>query len=430
MRPGPFFRFATLAVLPLLLLPAACAQVDTAVETVGRGMARDWNRFKTNVLDQPAGESGGSESPSGAREPKIAKRPPAPPPERPALAATRAPEDGSAAETSSRLGGPIADLRRRAESGEPDAEYRLGLAYDQGRGIARDQREALHWYRMAGEHGHALGALNAGVLYDSGVGVPRDAVAAAFWYRKAADQGNARAAYNLAQLYENGDGVARDRAQAIDWYRRAQRNGLAAAGSKIAVLSPSPDRQIASRTPLPPETRPRAADSPPPDSHGGSLREALARDYAFGENAPDDQAVAQTIRAAADSGNEEALCNLGMRYVNGRGVPRDWQQAASLLRRAAQRDYAPAQTNLGMLLASEQNPAPDYGEALMWFSRAANAGYGPARAQLGMMYAAGRGVQQDSRMADFWLASARADLRRPAGTCAAPRQPHEAATAR
>ena len=81
-----------------------------------------------------------------------------------------------------------------------------------------------------------------------------------------------------------------------------------------------------------------------------------------------------------------------------------------------------------MLLASAQNPNGDSGEALMWVSKAANAGYGPARAQLGMMYATGRGVTQDQRMADFWLASARQDMRAPAGSCEPLSAPQRAAT--
>ena len=383
------------AMLMLAMGLTACSAIDQ----VQGDMTRDWRKFQTEVLKQPS--SGTSKNESGKTQ--TARREAAGKPAAQSVSKSAAPNKAPATQ--------IAQLRQRAEDGDAEAQFQLGLCYDKGDGIARDAEEALRWYRSAGEQGHALGALNAALLYDSGSAVDRDAVAAADWYRKAADAGNGRAAYNLGLLYENGDGVIQDKSQAIAWYAKAQRAGINAAGPKLAAIAPKP------QSVAPSELAPPAPVAAAPSE---SLRLALAKDYSLGASTPDDPLLAEAIRQAADNGDAQAACNLGMRYVNGRGVSRDWPQGEAWLRRAAERGYAPAQTNLAMLLTSDQNPQADNGEALMWASKAANAGYGPARAQLGMMYASGRGVAPDSRMADFWLASAQRDMREPAGSCAAP----------
>ncbi len=411
MRGRHLLRIAFLAAVGSTL--AAC----NAVDRVQQDMTRDWQKFEQDVLKKDGGEKPVAKAAPTRRESarKTDAAPPMPPSLPPSVLYERRAADPSAAQNAD-----IVDLRGRAEAGDGEAQYQLGLRYDTGQGVRRDPEEALRWYRSAGEQGHTLAALNSGLLYDSGEGVSRDATTAAVWYRKAAEADNGRAAYNLGQLYENGEGVPRDSAQAAAWYERAQRAGIAAAGPRLAALSPRPaaplTRESLAPFPSPSFESGRAASIKTPDS----LRLALAKDYAMGQSAPDDRLVADAIRAAAESGDVQAACNLGMRHVNGRGVARDWAQGERWLRRAADQGYAPAQTNLAMLLANEQNPKADAGEALMWASKAASAGYGPARAQLGMMYATGRGVAADRRMADFWLASAQREMREPAGSCKAP----------
>jgi len=47
----------------------------------------------------------------------------------------------------------IASLRAKAEKGNAIAQYNLGLAYAQGRGIAADPVEAYVWLSLARENG-------------------------------------------------------------------------------------------------------------------------------------------------------------------------------------------------------------------------------------------------------------------------------------
>ena len=90
----------------------------------------------------------------------------------------------------------VARLRLLAEQGDARARNELGVRYATGRGVARDDAEAVRWYRRAVEQGHADGQANLGFMYANGRGVQRDQVEAVRLYRLAAEQGNdfARAA--------------------------------------------------------------------------------------------------------------------------------------------------------------------------------------------------------------------------------------------
>ena len=87
--------------------------------------------------------------------------------------------------------------RMAADQGDAAAQYSLGWAYNHGEGVAKDQQEAVRWWRMAAEQGYAVAQTNLGVAYDNGEGVAKDQQEAVRWYRMAADQGYAKAQYNL-----------------------------------------------------------------------------------------------------------------------------------------------------------------------------------------------------------------------------------------
>ena len=41
-----------------------------------------------------------------------------------------------------------------AEQGHAQAQYRLGICYDEGSGVEEDEDEAVKWYWKAAEQGH------------------------------------------------------------------------------------------------------------------------------------------------------------------------------------------------------------------------------------------------------------------------------------
>jgi hypothetical protein len=74
--------------------------------------------------------------------------------------------------------------------GYVDAQFALGIMYEEGRGLTQDYEKALEWYRKAAEQGYAPALNNLGVMYDRGVGVPKNTKKALELYRKAASEGD------------------------------------------------------------------------------------------------------------------------------------------------------------------------------------------------------------------------------------------------
>ena len=70
-------------------------------------------------------------------------------------------------------------------------------------------------------------------MFQNGLGVAKDEMEAVTWYRKAAEQGNAHAQYNLGWMFQNGLGVSKNRAEAITWYRKAAEQGNEDAISRL-----------------------------------------------------------------------------------------------------------------------------------------------------------------------------------------------------
>ena len=148
-----------------------------------------------------------------------------------------------------RRGGALVSPRRRA--GPRHGAATISGACTTGEGVPEDDTEAVRWYRLAAEQGHAraqynLGAraqYNLGVMYANGEGVPEDDAEAVRWYRLAAEQGLARA---QLFMYAKGEGVPEDDAEAVRWWRRAAEQGHASApvsGSCTPKAKVSPKTQ-------------------------------------------------------------------------------------------------------------------------------------------------------------------------------------------
>ena len=123
--------------------------------------------------------------------------------------------------------GPTNPIRKAAEQGDADAQYRLGSMYYRGynKDIDKDDVEAVKWYRKAAEQGLAEAQFALGYMYHSGYGVPKDDGEAAKWYLNAAEQGVSGAQCNLAQMYYKGEGVPKDSVEAYALYLLAAANG-------------------------------------------------------------------------------------------------------------------------------------------------------------------------------------------------------------
>src|SRR2546427_5969971 len=117
------------------------------------------------------------------------------------------------------------ESKKRADSGDADAQANLGLLYGKGEGVPQDFAQARQWYEKAATQGNAQAQVNLGLLYAKGEGVPQDYAQAPQWYEKAATQGNAQAQVNLGGTYAGGEGAPQDSAKALEWVEMAAAPG-------------------------------------------------------------------------------------------------------------------------------------------------------------------------------------------------------------
>jgi TPR repeat protein len=81
-------------------------------------------------------------------------------------------------------------LKPRADEGDPEAQFNLGLYYFQGLGGDRNYAEAAKLFRGAAEQGHVMAANNLGAMNMDGRGIPRNLPEAWFWFAVVAHRGD------------------------------------------------------------------------------------------------------------------------------------------------------------------------------------------------------------------------------------------------
>lgn len=176
----------------------------------------------------------------------------------------------------------LSEWQKLAAQDNAEAQYTMGVMYDEGQGVAADPAEGLKWYRKAAAQGFEAAQYALGVKYLKGQGTPRDedealkwftplmepkasppalspyahlvtyelgasyvdssdhaatSYARTFpWFVKVAGQGNPFAQYYLGVMYEQGLGTAQNSSEAARWFHQAAASGVAAAQKDLALL--------------------------------------------------------------------------------------------------------------------------------------------------------------------------------------------------
>jgi hypothetical protein len=250
-------------------------------------------------------------------------------------------------------------LFQRAQKGDLESQYLLGIAYLNGEGVSQNGAEAFKWVRTAAEHGHAKAQFDMGELYRARGNNHAEAVK---WYRMAAKQGNTDAQFALGLIYGFGQGVPKDCVEAVKWYRMAAEQGHLTAQNNLGV----------------------------------------AYDHGLGVEKDNAEAL-KWYRKSADNGDADAQFNLGLSYLRGEGVSEDQTEAGKWFRMAAEQGHANAQFLVGFAHWQGDGVPKDNAEAVKWFRKAAEQGNPKAQFSLGVAYWAGEGVLKDSTEAVKWL---------------------------
>lgn len=100
-------------------------------------------------------------------------------------------------------------LMTKANSGNPEAQYQLGIAYGHGLGVDKSEYEAMRWYRLAANSGYTDAQNDLAYLYETGPDGLKDMAEAVKWYMRSAIYGNGMAQFNIGRLHLYGLGVQR-----------------------------------------------------------------------------------------------------------------------------------------------------------------------------------------------------------------------------
>jgi len=129
---------------------------------------------------------------------------------------------------------------KAANQGLKEAQYNLGLSYycgcADGSGLGPDYEQAAHWFRGAAEQGFEPAQDKLGSLYGLGLVVPQDAADAFRWYEKAARQGYKEAQRIVGDLRRDGQRIFQDYAAAAWWYHKAALQGDLPAQISLAQM--------------------------------------------------------------------------------------------------------------------------------------------------------------------------------------------------
>lgn len=125
---------------------------------------------------------------------------------------------------------------RAAVQGDPAVQYKVGDRFFQGIGTEQNYREALEWWDLAASGGYSDAQFNLGLMYYRGLVTPPDFVKAADLFKAAALQENSYAQYSLAVMYSFGEGVNKSYAEALKWLEKSAAQGLAQAQFNLGVF--------------------------------------------------------------------------------------------------------------------------------------------------------------------------------------------------
>ncbi|MDY6300983.1 MAG: tetratricopeptide repeat protein, partial [Bacteroidales bacterium] len=122
-------------------------------------------------------------------------------------------------------GNAVKWFAKSAAQGYSDAQFFLGVCYENGLGVSQDFEQAARLYRESAEQGdnYAKWKLGQACLY--GAGVPKNAELAFQLFHEAAIEGIAPAIAELGICFEKGLGTSQDIDKAISLYQQAAEQG-------------------------------------------------------------------------------------------------------------------------------------------------------------------------------------------------------------
>lgn len=139
----------------------------------------------------------------------------------------------------------FSEFRKTADAGNPESQWFLSRAYQEGRGVEKNEAEAVKYALMAAKQGFAPAQFDMGHRYYTGRNLGKNYAKAIDWFQKSGAQNFPAALFFLGISYAKGTGVKKDAAQATKYFRLAKEKGfpvskelLAPEGAAMAKSAP------------------------------------------------------------------------------------------------------------------------------------------------------------------------------------------------
>ncbi len=248
-----------------------------------------------------------------------------------------------------------------AIAGHARAQFNLGVMYEDGKGVEKDESQACGWYLKAAEQGYARAQAILGACYSLGTGVTKDENVAIGWYLKAADQGDATAEHNLGmRCREEGKET-----EAMEWFNKSAEHGDEDAQYQLAHDAESKgERQNAIRW-----------YTLSANQECVHAQFSLARLLESGGSTEDEKRAVEWYLKAATQGHVAATFNLAQCYRIGTGVAKNKHTYFEWMEKAANLGDAEAQYITGAHFARKNDEA----KSREWHQKAADQGYEASR---------------------------------------------------
>lgn len=147
-------------------------------------------------------------------------------------------------------------VRLKADKGEKEAQYQLGIRYRDAWDVNRDDAESARWFRKAADQGHAKAQFEIAERLRYGRGVKESPSQARSYYQLAADQGIPAAYYELGSMDQHKAdpmplflkssqmGYSRASTAISDRYKHDGRGIQADEISEAGFIAPEADREL------------------------------------------------------------------------------------------------------------------------------------------------------------------------------------------
>lgn len=120
------------------------------------------------------------------------------------------------------------------------------------------------------------------------------------------------------------------------------------------------------------------------------------------------EAPLSVVREKAETGEDSAELELGLRYVLGSDGVRDVPAGVKWIEKAAKKGMPQAEHEFGSLYLMGVGVPQSDAQAVQWFRKAAIQGYAPSQTAMGFAYENGAGVPQNAEKAAYWFDKAAA----------------------